>query len=153
MTTQLKDVLHYYINAPMLAIRQNDESREYIACRIYCLFTSGTEVQMIHEDGGKFYSFISDIKPVLRPFSDVKVEDLKEWEIVYRKFDPELKVTDTMREIAAERLQEFGLESVSFDDSSPQSTIAFVRHFTSKNFDLDGLIESGQAHNATKKSD
>lgn len=111
MKKELKDYLHLYLgcsvkwyNGKIATLIDTDKTN----CNIY--------------DVVKYHTGIENIKPILRPLSDMTEEEEMEW-----------------RNISG------GNQSPTLKESAEE-----IRWFLSKHFDLFGLIEAGLAIDKTK---
>lgn len=159
MNTKFKEVAHLHLGCDCLIdnnIRKLDTVAHAIGSyEVYCSFL------------GMGYE-CSDIKPILRPLSDITKDELSIlWSIVFtREFNGVIhkhKANDTGRgTYAAERyVMSSGVERLGaeFDGNiwadSDLSVWRYNKHKTtayllSRSFDLFGLIESGEAIDKTK---
>ena len=147
-TIEFKDVAHLYVG---------------------CMLRKGSVLShlLIHEANEAAFNAWDDIKPILRPLSDISKDELSNlWNIVFnREFNGvihKFKANDTGRgSYAAERyVMHSGVErlGVEFDGNiwadSDLSVWRYNKHkitayLLSNHFDLFGLIESGEAIDKT----
>lgn len=132
----IQEYLQYYMNATYMAIPQHALDRKPVEARIKTWYNDGTEIEMIEADAGKdwpaWFTFYADIKPILRPLSDMTEEEMHECgNMVYDFSDePDLNKWEP-------KDFEIGLAPEQF------------QWLLSKGFDIFNLIRDGLAINKT----
>lgn len=115
------------------------ELKDYLHLYIGCKLQRGGTVTYALLSAAEYASFDawSDLKPILRPLSDMTEEEKTEYKAKFNGMES----TNILPEIRAGRLINFHLNSKS------PFEVAFL---LSKGFDLFGLIEAGLAIDKTK---
>lgn len=145
MNKNIKDYLHLYLGCECI-VKEPGESA----------FKSVLEgIQrgkfLLKEYGHLLLWEAAEIKPILRPLSDMTEEELIEQENIFKIYEPDFEVTPDMRKNAWEKIKNDGIMAVEFsEDNNPLMVFELFRYFLSKHFDLFGLIESGLAIDKTK---
>lgn len=122
----IKDYLHLYLGCEVQYVEYyNTVIKNGILVEMPI---GGTEWGVVNEQGDREYSFEQEIKPILRPLSDMTEDENKETSKLY--FDFMEKQRPSTRDITM--------------------MAHMTTWFLSKYFDLFGLIESGLAIDKTK---
>lgn len=144
MKKDIKDYLYLYIGCEIM-----DEYNNKVGKLVAIDYSEENPVRVLHKVTWRLE--YSEVKPILRPLSDMTIEELEEQEAVIKIFMPDFSVTEKDRLDAIERINKHGISALRFDeDSNPLMIFEVLRLLLKQGFDLFGLIESGLAIDKTK---
>jgi len=136
--TQLKDVLHLY--TPFFFI--DTEGIEHLVVSVY-----SNSLMCEDEDGNDYDIDVKDGKPKFRPLSSMTEEDVMGWA---RTCGREADLTPAAIHVAISFVKKKGIEAFQVNEGDFHLVPLFVCYLLKKGFDLFGLIDSGQAIDATE---
>jgi hypothetical protein len=143
--TQLKDVLHLYLGSPCHV--GDSEDIEYIRIVSEGSFCANTRTL---SDGRQMPLWFknSHCKPILRPLSSMTEAEVKHIGCITM---PDVEPSQSDIDCVIDGVVKDGLNAFDFSDLEPLKIFELTAYLLKQSFDLFGLIESGQAIDATKQ--
>lgn len=148
MTTQLEEVLHFYLGCDGLS--DMPEKTPYILtnCGV-----RGEVTWTLNVEGriGVIRGRTRLVKPVLRLVESMTMEELIEQEEALKFYIADYHTTEAGRQRALEKLQKNGINAYELSDGDdPLMFLALFKFLLKKKFDLFDLISTGQAYDQAK---
>lgn len=157
MSKKIENYLHLYLGCGVMGDYDGSPRRGYLT-GISGVAEEQAQIQFFEEDGFNVceepeYNQFVEVKLILRPLSDIKEDEAREYAMLYMKImDKDAPVSISIKDgnvrilIGAEEYNCAILWPLNNYGQKPES----LRYLLSKHFDLFGLIESGLAIDSTK---
>lgn len=152
MKVEFKDVLNLYVgceakvNEGVIITGGNEPTNRL--CKIVQVDNNATCV--LANDYWEFTFNASEIKPILRPFNDLTVEEMK---LIGKITSPDESPSESDLIGAVEHIRKLGLDAIRFSELTPRQVFELTSFLLKRGFDLFGLIDSGQALDKTKMTE
>lgn len=149
--TQLHDVIHFYLHQKFMFRGEIYELEYYDLDHIGISRKEGNTIYSEHLS----LSGLSELKPMLRPLSDMTEEE-KTWFVIQGGDLKGFIVGEAHFEIKHDLMKKYYFDALTNADNNedmrlgPKFYFMAVAYLTSRGIDLFDLIESGQAVDKTK---
>lgn len=148
---EIKNYLHLYLGCEVQTTARAESSQGkpmgYRKGKLVDIDIQCNNVGIDNIDTGCVWFGFNEIRPILRPFSDFKEEDIR---LIAKISAPDSEITDSEIDIAIIQIKLRGIKAIDFEDLSAAQVFEITILLLQQEFDLFGLIDAGLAIDKTK---